>query len=120
MSNDLYRASSEMELQSIIKNMQALLTDAKTELAKWQISMDVSIQQPQTQIQIAVRKPNGQGFNKVISKEQALYYAEDPNTLTDEIVAEIFEQMFKEQIKNELVGPIAKAVANVKYIAARS
>lgn len=111
---DIIRSSDLTSTMQKMKTLDARLTELTTELAKWKVYVAVSVQPTPTGtgLQISIAKNNGQGFIHAVSAEDVAHYAADPETLVSIIVDKVFENLYKEQVRNEITPAIVRAIGN--------
>lgn len=113
--SDLIRASDITATMAKVKVITEKLNTLTTELANWKIYVAVELKPSiydGPELLVSVAKNNKQGFVYAIPPSQISKYADDPNTLIGILVDEVFVRLFKEQIRNELTGPVTRAIAN--------
>lgn len=117
---DLTRLSDITEARRIIKIQTEKLNEATAELSKYQIEFEVEVDMTTLDIRIKAMKPHGGGgLIKTISKDDALYFALDTQSLTEMVVADVQRVLLKDHMYNLLHDKLQRAIANVQMIEAK-
>lgn len=81
------------------------------DLKKWKVEWTVEIVPSTFEIKVTAMKPfGGGGVIKTISKEDALYYQNDPNSLADSVAEEVFDAILKDVFRKELRDKLSRAL----------
>jgi len=108
------RSSDETEAIRAVKILKEKLVEANTLLSKWMIELDANIDARELSISITIKKPfGGGGIIKTISRQDAEYFASDISSLVNEIVDQIFELLYRQQIYDDLHDKLFLAIRNV-------
>jgi hypothetical protein len=113
------RASDQTEDMMKAKNAGDKLQAALAELSVWKMEVTCEVDGEST-LRITIRKHNGTGFIKTLTKDQVIYFSENVTALVNQMAEEIYEMLLKQQIVKFLDEPITKAVQNVVLIASKS
>jgi hypothetical protein len=83
-------------------------------LAPWELEIDIRLIRDDSGYNVVIvgKKPDGKGFQRIITPASALYYAEDPDTLIRQIAKEAVEFLYEDQVF-ALLGDVRKALVNV-------
>jgi hypothetical protein len=114
---DLVRASDITDAMTTIRVQKDKLVEALNELSKWKIEAHVEVVPSTLELKVTVQKLNGQGFIKTFTKEQALYYKDDPATLVTTVVMLIEQQLITPTLVEELTPQVSAALKNITKIA---
>jgi hypothetical protein len=106
------RSSDVVSHDYIVETLQKRLKAAEALVGKWNVTYDVAINGINKTISVNAHKSNGSGFIWTISKEDADYYADDPSTLIQMIVQEVYERLIKQELTNDLTPLLIRAVRN--------
>jgi parvulin-like peptidyl-prolyl isomerase len=90
------------------------LAEAQADVANWKINVQGDIVKTEHgfAVKLNISKGNGQGFITTIDTADVLYYAQDPATLVDQIVEEVYEHLFKQQLRATLGPYVTNGVKN--------
>jgi acid phosphatase family membrane protein YuiD len=99
-----------------INALNAKLAEAQADIANWKISVQGDIVKGHSgfQVKLNISKGNGQGFITTIETPDVLYYADDPATLIDQIVEEVYDNLFKQQLRAVLGPYVTNGIKNAK------
>lgn len=114
---DLVRASDITDAMTTIRVQKDKIVEALDELSKWKIETTVEIVPETLELRVTVQKLNGQGFIKTFTKEEALYYERDPNTMVQNVIELIVERLVTPVLVDELSLTIKHALQNIGKIA---
>jgi hypothetical protein len=113
------RASDQTTDMMMAKNAGDKLVAALAELSKWKMEISCEVEHD-LNLRITVRKHDGSGLIKVLTKDQVLYFVDDSQAFVQQLAWEIFEMLLKDQIVKFLSDPITKAMANITMIVSKS
>jgi len=90
------------------------LAEANALLSKWKISVlgDVMSTALGFTVKLNIFKDNGQGIIRTIEAADVAYYAQDPASLVDRIVDEVFEHLLRQQLRNEIAPYVNNGIKN--------
>ena len=114
--SDLLRFSDSTDAELTIQVLSDRVATLSSDLAKWKVEVAVEVVISSLQLKITAKKPNGQGFIKTFNREDVAYYSNDPDSLIQELVDVIFENLLKQQIKDEITRPVTQAIKNIDKI----
>jgi hypothetical protein len=105
--------SEAVEAQNTIKVLDQRLKEAAQQLSIFKVDFDVSIDTSTLDIKVIAAKPyGGGGFIRTIPHTDAVYYANDIDSLADEIVEQVFTVLLKSVLKTNLTPSLKAAVIN--------
>jgi hypothetical protein len=119
---DLIRSGDLINASRTITALNTKLNEATADLAKWKIMVSgevVSVNDGFSLV-LSITKPNGQGFIKTINPTDVAYFIDDPESLVREIVDEIFTELLKVLIRNEISPVITRGLRNAQMMAERA
>lgn len=114
---DLVRASDMTDAMRTIRSLSDQLTTLHSQLGQWQITVTTEVDIKTLDLKVTVNKPNGHGFIKTFTKEDVLYYQQDPAALVSYMVDLIFDQLFRQQITNTITADMTISVQNISKMA---
>lgn len=109
---DFTRGSDIAALSTALANTQRLLREANALLGKWKISFEVELIPQSMSIKIYAKKSNGAGVIKTVEFGDIEYYSNDVETLVQIVIEEVYVALLKQDLTQELAGPLARAVTN--------
>ena len=115
------RIGTVVEAEQTIKVLSNEVVKLRAIVGKWYIELDALLTQENGQWVIdIVAKTGERGLRKRISQEQALYFAADPDTISNDLVKEILSEVLTEVMVQEYGPVVAKAIRNVATITSKS
>lgn len=110
---DLVRASDLTEAMTTLKAMSNKLIKAVEDVGLWKVEISYEVVTSNLDFKITVKKGNGNGFIKTISFQDAMYYQNDPNTLAEQIIDDIIDNLYKPQLRQMIQPSIEKSIKNI-------
>jgi hypothetical protein len=110
--NEPTRASDQTKDMMLAKNAGDKLVTALAELSQWKMEITGDVESGGS-LKITVRKHNGQGFIKLLTKEQVVYFKDDKEAFIQQMAFEIYDLLLKDQIVKSLEQPIRNGIENV-------
>lgn len=113
------RSSDVTSNEYTIRVLKENLVEAQKQATKWGVTFDIKIETvPQFCIVISAAN-GGKAFIKHIPLNDVQYYADDPNTLVNEIAEAVYNALLKNMLRDELRDPLKKAIINCNRMALR-
>jgi len=109
---DLTHAGDNVTMMQTINSLKKLLADARLGQSRWQVTFEVSVVQPVRDIKIVAKKLDGSGVIKTVSYQDVLYYKDDPSTLLQIIIEQMYVALIKQELINELGPKLTQAIRN--------
>lgn len=110
------RSGSITDALNKLRIADAKITELKTDLANWKIEADIDVYSSGDNIVVGVRiyKDNGDGFSFQMPGDEALKYADDPDTLIQMVAEKIYDLLYRSQIKDAISTKLNVALANLR------
>ena len=106
------RASDQTGNEQIMALQALKLNNALKELSRWQVSITAEVT-PEGDFKINTRKQNGRGFIRTIPNETVMYYQSDFESFFEIITQDIYEQLIKEELFEDVKLAIGNGFRNV-------
>lgn len=112
MNND------EAQLHYKIRLLEEKVKQQKSIIDKWCIESDgdVSFVNNTLTLSVSFRNGVGSGVLHTFTLDQCRYIANDPDTLISEITFDIFNRLYKDEIKKIVAPPIVKGLQNISIM----
>lgn len=116
------RAADFTDSIRTIGALNTKLNEANADLAKWKVNIEADVVSTSDgfALKIKASRSDGSGFIKTFSPETISYYAQDTETLVDELVDDILLQLFKQQIKNTVSAIVDRGLRNARIMEQKS
>ena len=121
MSDDLIRSSdltdAMRKMSAADKKINALTQD----IAGWKLEVLSEVQKNDQGfwVKLTFRKPDGHGFIELIDPQEVAYYVADPEALVQQMVERIFENLYKQQIRDTIAESVTKGLRNANLMASK-
>lgn len=110
---DLIRASDLTEAMTTLKAMSNKLIAAVEDVNQWKVEITYEVVPSTLDFKINVKKGNGNGFIKTIKFEDIQYYSNDPDSLTELLINDIINNLYKPQLRQMIQAPMTRSVKNI-------